>query len=263
MSGSTISRRQFTALATAAVLGPFLGSTSAALAALASASVRRFGALGDGIHDDSAAFHAALAASAAIYVPAGTYLVDRIMVPAGRTILTDVIFSSNVLEHVENLPAVFDEFKRILRPDGFCIHVMPTPAWRMWTFVAGVPTAVAASGQLVRQMVKRPSPLSRKEILRRNAKTIAGALLPIGHGTSVEGISELWTFSPTAWRRRFEQSGFRIVEDRPLEIFYTGHMALGDRLSFDARSRLARRLGSASHLYVVVPEDRRSDPRKT
>jgi SAM-dependent methyltransferase len=207
----------------------------------------------------------------AIDLPTSGYAVDRVFpvmefdgeqIPLDDSSI-DVIFSSNVLEHVENLPAVFDEFKRILRPGGSCVHVMPTPAWRFWTFVAGVPTAVAASGQLVRQVVTRSAPLGRKEILRRNAKAIAGALLPIGHGTSVEGISELWTFSPTAWRRRFARSGFRIVEDRPLEIFYTGHMALGDRLSFNARSRLARRLGSASHLYVVVPENRRPDPQKT
>ena len=43
----------------------------------------------------------------------------------------DVIFSSNVLEHVENMPAIMSEFRRILRPGGFGLHVMPTPAWRL------------------------------------------------------------------------------------------------------------------------------------
>ena len=48
----------------------------------------------------------------------------------------DVVFSSNVLEHVENIPAIMSEFRRILRPGGFGVHVMPTPAWRFWTWRA-------------------------------------------------------------------------------------------------------------------------------
>ena len=55
----------------------------------AGVDVRRFGAIGDGMHDDSAAFAAALARSPSIHVPAGTYLVDRVMIPSGRTVSTD------------------------------------------------------------------------------------------------------------------------------------------------------------------------------
>jgi hypothetical protein len=53
------------------------------------ADVRRFGAAGDGVRDDTASFAAALGASATLYVPAGTYLVDRVMIRTGRKIRTD------------------------------------------------------------------------------------------------------------------------------------------------------------------------------
>lgn len=144
----------------------------------------------------------------------------------------DVIFSSNVLEHVEDLAATFTEFRRVLRPDGVGIHVMPTPAWRFWTFVSGVPTSLVA-------------------LARLKLKTAVGALLPIGHGTSKEGISELWTFSPRRWRAIFEKHGLKVIEDRPLGLFYTGHFLLGGRLSFEQRRWLAGSLGSATHIYIV------------
>lgn len=66
-------------------------------------NIRQFGAAGDGVHDDTGAFAAALAASPTIFVPAGIYLVDRILVPSGRTILTEGF--PTVLRQRPGLPA--------------------------------------------------------------------------------------------------------------------------------------------------------------
>ena len=57
----------------------------------------------------------------------------------------DIVFSSNVLEHVEDLDGIFAEFRRILKPDGFALHVLPTPAWRLWTFATGVAASLSAA----------------------------------------------------------------------------------------------------------------------
>jgi SAM-dependent methyltransferase len=165
----------------------------------------------------------------------------------------DVVFSSNVLEHVEDLPRALRELARVLKPDGFAVHVMPTPSWRFWTFVAGVPTSGAAVWKLVSGLVSPPPATSRASAARSAAKAFMNAVLPIGHGTSWEGISELWTFSRTWWRHRFLENGYDVVSDRPIGLFYTGHMALGKRLGMDARKRLSRTLGSATHVYVVRP----------
>lgn len=75
------SRRAFLAglASSAAAQGPARGAVD----------VRRFGAAGDGAQDDTAAFAAALRAAPVVRVPAGIYLVERIMVPAGRTLITD------------------------------------------------------------------------------------------------------------------------------------------------------------------------------
>ena len=149
----------------------------------------------------------------------------------------DAIFSSNVLEHVEDLPTILGEFRRVLKPGGLGVHAMPTPAWRFWTLVAGPPTSLVALSKL-------------------KLKAALAALLPLGHGTSKEGISELWTFSPRRWRRTFRDNAMEVVEDRPIGIFYTGHFLFGEHLSFERRRRLSSTLGSGAHIYVTRPLER-------
>ena len=199
----------------------------------------------------------------AIDLPASSYANDRLYPVIdydGRSIplpdrSVDVVFSSNVLEHVEDLPTAFAEFRRVLRPGGVGVHAMPTPAWRFWTFAAGLPTAAEAVAMAVGNAIKPPAGLTRRQALLKNLKTVAGGILPVGHGTSPEGISELWSFSPRAWRKVFARNGFEVIEEKPIGLFYTGHMLFGGMLSFNARKTLSRRLGSATQVYVVKPAD--------
>lgn len=51
---------------------------------LHAANVRAYGAVGDGVTDDTAAFTAALAANNWVYVPNGTYSVSQITLPTGK-----------------------------------------------------------------------------------------------------------------------------------------------------------------------------------
>ena len=128
---------------------------------------------------------------------------------------------------------------------------MPSVAWRVWTFAAGPPTAIVAAARFVAEFIRPPADATRIQAAVRNLKTGVGALLPIGHGTSFEGISELWTFSVTAWRTKFEKYGFQVDRWRPVGLFHTGHMVLGPRASIAWRKRWATRIGSAANLFLV------------
>jgi SAM-dependent methyltransferase len=163
----------------------------------------------------------------------------------------DVIFSSNVLEHVENLPQILAEFGRVLRPQGFGVHAVPTPAWRLWTFISGPPAAAKAVALLVRHLLVAP----RRAQAMQDLKNVVGPLVPSGHGTSVEGISELWSFSARAWRNRFVRNRWRVLKEMPIGIFYTGNVLFGLRLTFARRQKLSKLLGSSARIYVVRPAD--------
>lgn len=169
----------------------------------------------------------------------------------------DVIFSSNVLEHVEDLRGVFAEFRRVLRPGGICIHALPTPAWRLWTFITGLGQSLTAALSLPFSLARPGAGKSRSDVLKAKVRNIAGGFIPRAHGTGHNGVGELWSFSPFIWRRKFKTLGFEVIDERPLGLFYTGNLFLAQRLSEPARRRIAKTLGSAVRFYVIRPVQHR------
>ena len=81
--------------------------------------------------------------------------------------------------------------------------------------------------------------------------TLLAPFFPTRHGEAGNAVSELWLFHPRRWRRHFRASGFDIVRDEPMGLYYTGHLVLGDRRSLAQRRQMADRYGSACHLFVL------------
>ena len=165
----------------------------------------------------------------------------------------DFVFSSNVLEHVTDLHAMHSEIRRVLKPHGTCIHIMPSPWWRFWTTVSGwldLAPAVLSWARVRRHYASDTSAKSAFAFI----KAIGPRVVPLRHGERGIALSELWTFGRTSWCRHFRAEGYEIEFARPMGLFYTGFMFLGRRLSIDKRKVLARWLGSACNLYRVRPK---------
>jgi SAM-dependent methyltransferase len=168
----------------------------------------------------------------------------------------DIVFSSNVMEHIRDLHQTNREIQRVLRPDGYCVHVMPTHSWRFWTTLTAFPTAFQHVGALKSQLLPRGIP-GRGKIRSftsaglQVARHLAAPFFQRRHGARGNIISELWLFHPSWWRRAFREDGFEVITDEPMGLFYTGHMTLGPGLSLARRERLAKVLGSACHLFKV------------
>ena len=184
----------------------------------------------------------------------------------GRTIpqgdaSVDVVFSSNVLEHVAELSRMHGEIRRVLAPSGTCIHVLPTHTWRFWTTVTSYIEAISFLVSSVPQLVPRSVPCA-SEMRRlgaawyRTGRHTVGLCLPRRHGARGNVVSELWLFHPRWWRRNFKDNGFAVVADGPVGLFYTGEVLLGLRLGLARRKRLAHVLGSSCHFFqlVLVPQ---------
>jgi SAM-dependent methyltransferase len=169
----------------------------------------------------------------------------------------DVVFSSNVLEHVRDLPALQVEIRRVMRPGAICIHVLPTHAWRFWTSLAAFPNGVAQAIAVVSDRQRGGSLAARA----RRALVLTGTVLrhlfaPFfqgRHGEHGTIFGELWRFRPAFWRRHFRANGFDVVLDEPMGLHYTGYTLFGAGWPLEKRARLAKQLGSAAHLFELRP----------
>jgi SAM-dependent methyltransferase len=187
----------------------------------------------------------------AIDLPSSNYAQDRIFPVVdydGRHIpfpdnSFDIVFSSNVLEHVTELEGLHAEIRRVLRPGGECIHVLPTHVWRFWTSAAAPPCAV-------RQLLRARSSREIWMATRRMARSV----LQKRHGERGNLFSEAWYFHPRWWRKHFRSNGFTLMHDTPLGLFYTAEETFGPRLDLSRREALARWLGSVTHLYRLRPK---------
>jgi SAM-dependent methyltransferase len=169
----------------------------------------------------------------------------------------DIIFSSNVLEHIADLDGIHREFRRVLVPQGYCVHVMPTPTWRFWSMLTHFPEAAANAWAVRGDVLPRgfsPSDLSRAT--RGIARMTWRLVQPFRfrrHGERGNAVTELILFRAKWWRRVFTRNGFRVEREKPVGLFYTGSSILGRRLDKRARTRLSALLGSACRLYVTRP----------
>jgi len=210
----------------------------------------------------------------AIEVPDSTYAGNRVFpitdydgrrIPLGDASV-DVVFSSNVLEHLPDLPQMHREIRRVLKPGGYCVHVLPTHSWRLWTILTALPDAVVYPIAALPQLVPHAMP-DRAELHRlgrswqQTIHEVGGRIIQRRHGERGNVISELWFFNPRWWVRNFTENGFVVVHDEPMGLFYTGNKLLGHALSFPKRERLARLLGSACHLFKIVPASNRQAGR--
>lgn len=161
----------------------------------------------------------------------------------------DVVFSSNVLEHVSHLDSLLAETRRVLADGGLAIHVLPTTSWRVWTTFTHFPWVATRA---LRALLAPGKP-GRGERVAGVGPGYLADLWPRRHGERGNVLTEGWYFSAAWWRKAFEEAGFEVVAARPSGIFYTGSVLLGGQLGMGRRKKLARWLGSSCRIYVLRP----------
>lgn len=166
----------------------------------------------------------------------------------------DVVFTSNVLEHIHDLNTTLSEVRRVLKSDGLAIHILPTPAWRIWTslshyiYIARLLVGLFGGRHPSHEMaLARTANSVRSQGIGRTIKRVLAAG---PHGEYPSAISELWYFSRRRWLKLFQENGFDSLEDWPLGIFYTGYSVFPS-ISIERRRELARILGSATRVFVL------------
>ncbi len=100
----------------------------------------------------------------------------------------DLIFSSNMLEHIPHPEMCLNECRKVLDVSGLMIHTMPTRQWKFWNCVVD-----CAKG--------RPHQI---------------------HGVSKSHMQEWSAFSSARWKAVLSRSGFQVLSVVGLP-FYFGH----------------------------------------
>jgi SAM-dependent methyltransferase len=169
----------------------------------------------------------------------------------------DVVYSSNVLEHVRDLDALHQEVRRVLKPGGYCVHVVPSAAWRLWTSIVAFPEMIAAVRRVLPQLWHSTASSGAAPGLQLRCLAVARELalpfVPLRHGARGNALTELWTFSRRRWTRHFAQNGFVVEYAGGTGLFYTGNMYFGRKWTIPGRRRAAAVLGSACNVFRVRP----------
>ena len=141
----------------------------------------------------------------------------------------DLVFSSNLLEHLPDVDRALRGIHRVLTDDGITIHFLPNRNWKLVTVLLHIPNKVAKFvDRILSGRIFRPSRGRRphgQQSTRNNPKLgpkrrrrffLAKLLLPRIHGVAGNTLSEFIAFGKNRWIRQLEKCGFEILGVRNL-----------------------------------------------
>ena len=180
----------------------------------------------------------------------------------------DLIYTSNLLEHLADRDQGIQQMKALLRRGGMMIHAVPTCCWKLasvllypvgalllglrvtreaWRVARGTEKGSLRTLNALRRVCgivatagasyddrRREGPAEARATPSRHTDRgvtarIVGMMLPAVHGTYRNHLEEFLHFRRQAWRRLFERHHLRVVEEINLGC-YTEYGLLGDRL---------------------------------
>lgn len=162
----------------------------------------------------------------------------------------DIVFSSNTLEHIPHVATFMDEIRRVLKPEGIAIHLMPSATWRFWTMCTHYPFFPYHFKKAIRffNARKNSREVSKTKLL---LDAVYEVFIPSRHGERGNVLTELYLFSRFAWLSVFHRPGWRVKARFTNRLFYTGHGLFGSFLGLRLRRLLSYLLGSACNIFVL------------
>jgi SAM-dependent methyltransferase len=193
--------------------------------------------------------------------------VDRVF--AGRRF--DLVFSSNLLEHLPDPARALRAMHAVLADDGVAIHVVPGPFWKTTHLLLHVPNrcalilerlmrpgAIGAVGRKLRgtepEAVNAPPRDNNPKTARVRRGAVARFLWPVPHGVSRGNLGEFLAFRRSRWKREIRAAGFDLIAVRK------GPVASGYGFGFDRTRRALEALGLASEFVYVARKRGASSP---
>jgi len=167
----------------------------------------------------------------------------------------DVIYSSNVLEHVTDIPNFMNELNRVLKDDGVMIHTMPSSQIALITWLV---SPVAYFRNFILFFKRHKSRFMRYSFYWWGDKAKSflkvtnplRAILPPRHG-EFSGFETLTCWTAKSWTRRLTHSAsVEVIEVDKLRLTASMHKLLPWKLM--GLRRLMAKLGcSTVNVYIL------------
>lgn len=133
----------------------------------------------------------------------------------------DAIFSSNVLEHIDDLSKCLNELHRVSKKDVIMLHTMPTVWWKLFQFLTHYIYLIKV---LARKVFKSKPSLSTRSYNSNtvspqvNKRGLSVDLWPSVHGVSKNHIQEINAFNSYTWEKLFRKYGFKVIKKETLFV---------------------------------------------
>lgn len=182
----------------------------------------------------------------------------------------DLVFSSNLLEHLPNAGKALHGMRGVMKDDGLMIHVMPTPFWKACQLAFYVPDRFVSL--LERITTRRGAQRGTSEetgmesseapheadnnpkTSRRRHGRAYRLFLPEPHGVSSGHLQEFFAFRQSRWRKEFDQADLRLIDVRK------GPVASAYGFGLDFARRALERLGFASEYIYFATKKGHASP---
>lgn len=178
----------------------------------------------------------------------------------------DLIFSSNMMEHLPDPQRALAGMRRALREDGLAIHIMPSPFWKLSQMIGFYPNAVISRLERYSARLSAPSaspgqPAAGEAAWDNNPKVgqrrygyLRRLLWPTPHGVSASNWAEFAAFRPAYWRQQFARAGFRVA------AVLRGPVSSGYGFGLDGLRAGLERLGLASEYAYITTGGEQASP---
>ena len=169
----------------------------------------------------------------------------------------DIIFSSNMLQEINDIGAAFMEMKRVLKKDGVIIHIVPSTWWSLITnfwHYCFIPKYLVKSKKFQRIFNSDEKKENNNETLKDENESSKKNLKrlffhPLGANTSF--IHEILYFSNFYWKKLFKENGFEIINKKNCPYCYSGYAVFKFKF-IKLRKFLAKTCFPSCYCYVLT-----------
>ena len=172
----------------------------------------------------------------------------------------DLIYSSNMLEHITEQEKVLQGCMHCLKDDGIIIHTMPSVFWKICQLFFFYPNlflnAIASIKRKIlnkqRTPVKKNTKGNNFDIKNQKKTKWKEKFIPPIHGVSRTHLGEFMAFRKKHWISVFEKADFNIINIRK------GAVASGYGFGLNKFRALIDKLGLTSE-YIYIAEKKGCD----